>query len=294
MAVELPFPLSAQVTHASLGLVTQGGLPKWVVLYEECRSDYCIERPSGLRVPAVEIIVAGEGTLFREGAKWGLRPGRFFTSPPGCPVSFVSSAPHPLKKYFLAPLVSEAWRGTWWERLPLSALGEHRNPLLVAGLLETLLEMAQSHDPEAPERAFTLLSALGSMLFEDMRRATTAPQVNALVDRALRYLQHHLPTTSSVEIWASALGVTPNHLCRVFRSSGMRTPYNELIERKMRYAYQRLAVGEVSVTAVAQELGYADPFHFSRLFRRRMGVPPSHVRHATGLELWPQSGARRG
>jgi YesN/AraC family two-component response regulator len=31
---------------------------------------------------------------------------------------------------------------------------------------------------------------------------------------------------------------------------------------------------------VARAVGYADPLYFSRLFKKRMGTPPSEVRRA--------------
>jgi AraC-like DNA-binding protein len=44
---------------------------------------------------------------------------------------------------------------------------------------------------------------------------------------------------------------------------------------------------------LAEELGYSDPMHFARFFRRRAGVPPTAYRdeigHATELARRPRS-----
>jgi len=41
---------------------------------------------------------------------------------------------------------------------------------------------------------------------------------------------------------------------------------------------KRLLLAGATVTAAAQAVGYRDPLYFSRLFRQRMGVPPSQLR----------------
>jgi AraC-like DNA-binding protein len=246
-------------------------------LYEECRPEYRIDRPQGLRLPAVEVVVGGQGILTRGEKEEPLRPGRFFTSLPGESVAFASSRAHPLKKYFLAPLQEGEWERSWWSRLDAGEGVDSRNPMIVAGLLEELLHASQSHQTHATKRALSLLEALGALCFGQQEEQRGASRPDALVVRALRHLQGRLVQTPSVEAWAADLGITANHLCRVFRREGLNTPYNELVDRKMRVAYQRLAMGAESVAKVAQELGFEDPFHFSRLFRRRMGIPPSRV-----------------
>jgi AraC-like DNA-binding protein len=46
----------------------------------------------------------------------------------------------------------------------------------------------------------------------------------------------------------------------------------------VRSPVERLAKERRSVGEIAEELGYSDPAHFTRFFRRRAGVPPSAYR----------------
>lgn len=78
--------------------------------------------------------------------------------------------------------------------------------------------------------------------------------------------------------WAARINVSPSHLCRVFKEHHHRTPYAELTDRKLQHAYRRLNHTSLRIEDIAREVGYEDPFHFSRLFKRRMGFPPSHLR----------------
>ncbi|WP_353309496.1 helix-turn-helix transcriptional regulator [Shimia sp. NS0008-38b] len=61
---------------------------------------------------------------------------------------------------------------------------------------------------------------------------------------------------------------------RAFRDRIGHTPQKFRELKRMEFAAGRLGMG-VSVKAVAAELGYADPYFFSRMFKRYLGTSPS-------------------
>ncbi|MGL5019135.1 MAG: helix-turn-helix domain-containing protein [Luteolibacter sp.] len=65
-------------------------------------------------------------------------------------------------------------------------------------------------------------------------------------------------------------------LCR--RQTGM-PPLGLLIRLRLQRAMDLLQQGNHNVTEAALAVGYEDPFYFSRIFRKHMGVPPSTCRH---------------
>ncbi|EFK97213.1 protein containing Helix-turn-helix, AraC domain, partial [sediment metagenome] len=81
----------------------------------------------------------------------------------------------------------------------------------------------------------------------------------------------HLRTLAQI---AHECHVDGAYLCRLFQRFDHQSPYQRLLRLKMNHAAERLA--EIaSVKAVAAEFGFADPFHFSRVFKATMGVPPA-------------------
>ena len=46
----------------------------------------------------------------------------------------------------------------------------------------------------------------------------------------------------------------------------------------MTHACRLLDQGNLKVRQVAEQLGYADPYYFSRLFKSVVGMAPSHYR----------------
>ena len=113
-----------------------------------------------------------------------------------------------------------------------------------------------------------------------------APRVPTLrnsraVGRAIEYLSEHCDRNVALCVLAAAAELDGFLLTREFtRSMGM-PPHAYHLQRRIRVAQRRLAAGE-SVTDVAQQLGFADQAHMTRLFKRTVGVTPGRYRAAHG------------
>jgi AraC-like DNA-binding protein len=77
-----------------------------------------------------------------------------------------------------------------------------------------------------------------------------------------------------------ATRVDPSHLCRIFRRFGAGTPHAELTRRKLNHAAMLLLTTSDLVKAVALQVGFEDPLHFSRVFQRQFGCSPVAFREA--------------
>ena len=91
------------------------------------------------------------------------------------------------------------------------------------------------------------------------------------------------PLGSGVEEALANVTYNEDYFRRAFRDRMGMTPqkYREL--KRMEFAVHRLGMG-VPVKEVAAELGFSDPYFFSRMFKRHIGASPSHYRlRRTGL-----------
>ena len=78
---------------------------------------------------------------------------------------------------------------------------------------------------------------------------------------------------------AAAVGVSPSRLAHLFvRDTGV-SPTRFLRSLRMQRAAALLERTNLAVKDVMQEVGCADPSHFSRDFRSHHGVPPTQYRH---------------
>lgn len=95
-------------------------------------------------------------------------------------------------------------------------------------------------------------------------------KVVAAIDRCLS----KPPAGATIERVAAMAGMNVRTLQRRLESAGCS--FRDLREREYRNsALAYLATGEMSIKEVSERLGYSDPAHFARAFRRWMGEPPT-------------------
>jgi AraC-like DNA-binding protein len=70
------------------------------------------------------------------------------------------------------------------------------------------------------------------------------------------------------------VGMSPYHFARVFRELTGTPPHQYLLKVRLARATEQLRAGS-SVTDACFASGFANPSHFTRLFHRHFGVPPS-------------------
>ena len=83
--------------------------------------------------------------------------------------------------------------------------------------------------------------------------------------------------TATIDEWADALAMNRRNFTRIFRRETGMSFAEWRQQACLSVALPKLAAGE-SVTAVALDLGYDSPGNFSMMFKRVLGVSPSHYR----------------
>jgi AraC family transcriptional regulator of arabinose operon len=125
-----------------------------------------------------------------------------------------------------------------------------------------------------------LLLALGaSMLWRYVAeaRAAVAP-ASAPVETALSFIHDNLARPLSLRAVASAAGVAPAHLSRLFRAHVGATPMAYVWGRRVDAGVELLAGTGLPVGTIAERCGFQTSFHFARRVRRATGATPTELR----------------
>jgi transcriptional regulator GlxA family with amidase domain len=166
-----------------------------------------------------------------------------------------------------------------WTAKPLLVTRKAPDPGRVREMFQEVA--AVHHGPEHPFRGFLLKAALLRLLDAATRSeaARSAGIRNSVVLRAVEVMscRRSEPGLSIAEI-ARRVGVTANHLVRVFRSTLDTTPGRYLTDMRVRDAQMLLAHSSFSIKWVAAMLGFRDQLYFSRVFRRAIGASPTEFR----------------
>ncbi len=95
--------------------------------------------------------------------------------------------------------------------------------------------------------------------------------------RVLDYIEDNLGEALGLGDLAASVGLSVYHFARLFKASTGRTPHGHVIVRRIERAKLLLGRAE-TVAEVAAEVGFSDQSHFTRHFKRLVGVTPTRFR----------------
>ena len=100
------------------------------------------------------------------------------------------------------------------------------------------------------------------------------------LQRVLVYIEAHLADQVTLSNLSEAAGFSPMHFASQFRvATGMR-PHDYVLLRKIEEAQALLLSSTTSVVDIALGFGFLSQAHFTTVFKRFVGSPPSHWRRA--------------
>ena len=95
--------------------------------------------------------------------------------------------------------------------------------------------------------------------------------------RAVEYIQDQLNTDLTVSGIAQAVCLSPYHFTRLFKESTGQSPYQYVVEARVRKAKELLTTGKFTISEVAYDVGFVDQSHLTRHFKRIFGLPPKRL-----------------
>ena len=174
----------------------------------------------------------------------------------------------------LCEITAEFPAGTTTAEFGLAAVRDAE----VAGLLRRFHRLTESPGSSLLERetclarALILLTGRHALGPAEPRPAGREP---GPVRRACEYLAEHAADNVPLPELARHAGLSPFHLCRVFRQSVGMPPHAYQTQLRVRRARSLLRAG-LPIASAAVAAGFYDQAHLTRHFKRVMGVPPGH------------------
>jgi AraC-like DNA-binding protein len=99
------------------------------------------------------------------------------------------------------------------------------------------------------------------------------------LERAVRYMNERLTGSVKLSDVASHTGLSKQHLIYLFNQETGMPPIEYFLRLKMQKAGQLLSLTGMTVKEIAAYVGNSDPYYFSRLFKKIMGMSPSEYRN---------------
>lgn len=251
---------------------------------EHCASDYRVERDN-FEYYGLEFVAGGKGWLTLDGIKVALLPGSVFGYPPFT-AHLIETDPHdPLIKYFITFAGSEAGKIINPQSQEEHHIAHLYHSQPIHDLFEQVLEAGDRGGNLAPRLCLLLLQLLSVRIEENAQAPSEIHnRARQSFERSRSTLQKHFRTLHSVTELARMAHVAPAYLSRLFHRFVGEGPHDVLTRLKINEAASHLIGGDYTVKEVAEQVGFSDPYHFSRVFKKHYGIAPAlfqaaHTRH---------------
>lgn len=269
------FHLDPGASETSALAVVSGGC-------EHCAPEYEIHRKS-FPFRGLEFVAQGKGTVVFADGKHEILAGSLFSYGPRTSHEILTDPGDPLVKYFVDFTGTRSTALLKGHGLSPGTVIQTSAPGDIMAIFDDLVRNGLACTPYSGRITTAILEHLLLKIAETaIPNGSSSSPAFATYRKALRFIQDHWKEVRSLAEIAAACHVDPAYLCRLFQRFDRQSPYQLLLRLRINHAADELRAGEKSVAEIAEELHFSDAFHFSRMFKKLIGTPPSKFARMSG------------
>jgi AraC-like DNA-binding protein len=126
--------------------------------------------------------------------------------------------------------------------------------------------------------SFCLMYFLASLKYVAQYREVRKVKENDIIQKAILYMKDHLENKICLSDLAKAVGYSMSRLNALFIQRTSFSPVEYYNQLKIQRACNYLQFSDLKIKEIAFRLKYYDPFHFSKSFRKGMGITPKEYK----------------
>lgn len=235
-------------------------------------SKYYIKR-SPCQIFVLEHVVSGKGYVIVNGTKHIVKAGDTYLLKPTENCEYYADKNDPYKKIwvnFRGPIAYELvtqykLQDTVYKKVNLCPVFEK---LFKIEELSTDLDKIN----------FKLTSIITEMLMLLAESKNTTKPVSEMAVLIKDSLDSYISQSFSLDIIAKELTTSKAEVIRQFKRAYNLTPYQYLLKIKINQARIMLENGTYSIIEIANHLAFNSPYHFSEIFKEKIGMTPTEYR----------------
>lgn len=231
--------------------------------------------------------VDGHGYFSINGRHHDISPNQYFILPPDNPHSYGADDNDPWTIYWIHFGGSLAPHYAIGASLPCSVdPGRHSRIENRINLFEEIFKtISAGFNMENMHYAMSLFHHyLGSLRYlQQYRDANSSDNEADIVDATLHFLAENIERHLSVDEIAAYAGLSASHLSTLFRQRTGHSLMSYFNLLKVRRACDLIDHTSMKLNQICYKLGIADPYYFSRMFTKIMGMSPRAYRNRTKI-----------
>ena len=244
---------------------------------ETCSPGYRINRPT-FPYHTLEFITRGRGTLKLQGKKTELNPGTVFYYGPGIYHEIYSDKNDSLEKYFVN---IKGEKAAYFLEVELALSGRVFHTSTPNAILQTYEELIQYGLIQSPWTEKLCSSLAETLIYKiassAIKHGDSRTEAFATFKRCKNSIAVNYGKYRSLEAAAEDCSINPAYLCRLFKKFDHQSPYQYILRLQMNYAADRLLDDKLQIQEIAFDMGFENPQHFSRTFKKVIGFSPTEL-----------------
>lgn len=229
----------------------------------------------------IHYVVSGKGEFITEYGISPLSAGDLFLIRPGQTTTYRAKPEDPYEYYWVG------FNGAEAAQMIISSGYSNDHPIISytkdeAALSYLKLLLLSAEDPVTAE--FDMLGYLylflSCLIRSSADPAKKSASYNNILNRAVKYIHGNYSREVNISDIADFVRIDRSHLFRIFKDRLGVSPQEYLIGFRMAKAAELLSSYDINISQAAYSVGYPDPAHFSRSFKKLYSVSPSRFVNA--------------
>ncbi len=240
------------------------------------------ERTSGSDQHILIYCTEGRGWVETDSTRMKVSKDQYFFIPAKMPHSYGADNDDPWTIYWIH--FKGSLSGIFIkDEITLTSIGElnnfFRNDRRIRLFDELYQNLLMGYSQENLEySSICLWYLLGAFTYLPQFERIRSVQQHDIIEKSILYMHDHIEETINLGEIADYCGYSVSHFSMIFKKKTSRSPIEYFSNLKIQRASQMLDFTDMPVNEIADKLKFEDPFYFSRVFKKLMGLSPTEYR----------------
>lgn len=223
----------------------------------------------------IHYVISGKGSYECAGKSYFLQAGDLFLVYPNEIVSYCADKDEPWQYCWVG------FNGTEVQRMLNLTPFRHDNLVLSLPdqeLYRRLIDIYEARGNKPTDELNMigrLYLFLGKMVELQGANRPESDVTSDYIETALKFIQYNYSHSIDITSIAASIKISRSHLYRVFIKHLRLSPNDYLTQYRINRACALLRNSNLTISNIANSVGYDDPLYFSRVFKKVKGVSPS-------------------
>ena len=260
---------TAPTYNKSLAIVCGG--------YEKCAPDFEINR-NNYPYYFIKYTINGKGTLQISTNSYQLTPGVLSGFCSGIPHHYKSDPQDPMEHIFITFVGSNAKTLVYNSTLGSGGAINVTDPVDTLRIMEKILHTGLEKKPHSQQICCNYLRILLLEQAANNAGSNSYRLSMKTYQKCKRFIDNNFSEITSPRRAAKACGINARYMSSLFKRYGSNSPHEYIMRLKLNKAANLLLTSILSVMEIAAQVGFDDPYHFSRNFKKFHGSSPKNYR----------------